>query len=214
MLRKGCFFAAAALGAFSALTAAHAQPVSIGHTLQLDTIAFTTVDYYPRHYNDREGYHGDGLLGLFEIPGRILGGVAGLFTGAPGNDYYGDSYYSRPFYVSPYYGSPYRDAYNSYYGSTYYDRLYDGGSYYFSSRTGARGYYDDRRHFRPDRYEGDQEYYKEYRIYENRKYFGDDGYYRDRYYRDPDYTPGYDEDPRYSDVYDRGRVPDNADDDD
>src|SRR5262249_9669909 len=157
---------AAALAAFAALTGAHAQPASIGRTLQLANTAFVTVDYYhPRYYGYRDEYNGDGPLGLLKIPGALLGGVADLLSGGDGDTYYGDPYYYRPRYVSPYYGSPYRDAYNgSYYGNSYYDRLYNGDSYYFSSRTAARGYYDDRRHFRPDRYDGDREYNNEYRV--------------------------------------------------
>ncbi len=142
MLRKRRFVApAAALYALAALTGAKAQPATVGRALARDNPAVTTVnDYYPGYYAYGEGfYYGDGLFGLFEIPGRVIGGIGGLLTSAPGGAYYGGPYYSRPPYVSPYRGA----YYNAYEGNPDYDIPYNGGAYYFSPRYGGREYRDD-----------------------------------------------------------------------
>jgi hypothetical protein len=243
MLCKRRLFAVAALSAFAALTGAQAQPAFVGRTLQFDNTSITSVGYdYPGDYGYRRGYHGEGPFGLLELPFALIGGVANLFTGGPGDTYNG-SYSYRPYYASPYYGSPYADAYN---GGSYYGSLYDGGSYHFGSRydsgryDGDRRIYEDRGYF-SRRYDGDRRYssgqydddYRNYgdhryfsrrddddrRAYGDRKYFigrydGDYRYYGYRYYGDAYRARRYDDDPRYGDAYDRGRPAYDAGDDD
>ena len=200
MLRKGLFFAAAALGAFAVSTAANAQPASIGRTLQLNNTAFISVDYdYRGYYGYHRDYYGDGILGLFKIPGAVLGGVAELLSGGASGTYYDDSYYPRPYYQDPYYSSLYR--------GSYYDRPYNERSYYFSPRYVSRQYYDDHRNYDDRRY------------FSHRDYDGDRGYYRDRYYDDRYYGDRagayeYYGNPRYGDTYDRPRASFDTDDDD
>jgi hypothetical protein len=218
MLCKRCLFAlTAALVTLEVLTGAHAQSASVGRTLQLDNTAYISVDYdYPGYYGYRKGYYGDGLFALFEIPGAVIGGVADLLTGAPGDTYYGGSYYSRPLYVSPFYDSPYRSAYS---GGWYYDRLRS-GSYYYAPHEGSRRYnddhrnYDDRTWFSGRRYYGDYGYYGDRRYFSGRGYDGDRRYYDDRYYGVPYYAHGYNGETRYGDEYNRGRASYDADDDD
>jgi hypothetical protein len=226
---KGRFVVlASALGALAALTGAHAQPASIGRALQRDNTAITMVDYYyPGYYGYRDGpyYHGDGLFGLFEIPAKVLGGVAGLLSGGPGDTYsgsYGGSYYRPPYdspyyggsyyrqlYVSPYYGSPYRGAdYGAYYGSSYYDSPYNGRPYYLGPRYSSRGYYEAHEHYDDRRRFSDREYYSD-REYSDDRY-SDGRYYGDAYY----YANRYNGGPYYAEPYDRSRAPHNADDDD
>jgi hypothetical protein len=191
--RQRVFAAAAAAAVFAVLTGAHAQSAFIDLPWPRDHAAITKAGYYDRgFYGYREDFYGGN--GLFDLPGTLIGGLAGLFEGVLGGGYNGDSYYYRPRYVSPYYGSPVYAA-EAYDREPYRTRTYDGGTYYFDP------YYGSRRPYEVRRYESD-------------------GAYRDR--SDYDSNRGYNDEPynawRYKGLYEGdayvGRRVDDAYDDD
>jgi hypothetical protein len=189
-----CFSATIAVFAvFAVLTNAHAQSAFIGLAWPRDNAAITKAGYdYPGFYGYRESFYYED--GPFEIPGKVIGGLAGLFTGILNGGYNGSPYYSRPLYVSPYYGSPFNGA-QAYNRSRYENSPYHGGTYYFGSFDGGRGYYDVRR------YESDR---------------GPDDsprHYGGRQYDDDSYIAGGHKGPYYRDAYLGSRTYD-ADDDD
>jgi hypothetical protein len=203
--KRRIFALAAALAGLAALTGAQAQPASVGRTLQLGNSAFIAVDYdVPRYYGYHKHHHGDGLFELFKIPGAVIGGVAELLSGAPGDTYYGDDTYSadsdypRPYYENPYYGGPSRGGYNG----SYYNSLYR-GSYYFGSNYRGRQYYGEYRN-----YDGRRQFSD--RRYESGRGYEDDRYDYDRSYRRRHYSDAY----RPYEYYDSPRYGSRASDDD
>jgi hypothetical protein len=190
--RQRVFAAAAAAAVFAVLTGAHAQSVFIDLPWAHDQAAITKAGYYDRgYYGYREDFYGGN--GLFDIPGTLIGGLAGLFEGVLGGGYDGNSYYDRPLYVSPYYGSPVypREAYDR---EPYWSRSYDRGSYYFGS------YGTGRRSYEVRRYESDRAYSDDY----------DGGRrYNDKPYNAWSYKSSYE-----GDAYIGRRIDDAHDDDD
>lgn len=132
MLCKGRVFAVvAAFGAFAVFVGANAQPGLSGLALRQDNTAITKVDYYyPGHYDYGYGEDFSYLDSPFGIPIKVLGGVAGLFSGVISGAFDDSSDYCRPCFGGTYYDSP------------YYGESYNYGSYN-SSRYGRNGYYFD-----------------------------------------------------------------------
>jgi hypothetical protein len=168
------FAAAAALAVFAASAGTHAQPVSPGFAWSRDDAGILKVsgrDYGYYGYRDNFYYQPS----PFDLPGQVIGGLAGIFEGIFNGGYGRDPYYSRPLYVSPYYGSPlYRAEPYDYRG--YESSPYNGGSYDFGSGPGGSGN-DGGRRYASDRGYDDLPRYRGARVYDDRRYESDRGHY-------------------------------------
>jgi hypothetical protein len=164
----------AALAVFAAFTGTHAQPASPGFAWPRDDALIVKAnDGYYGYYGYRDGFYHE--PGPFDLPGQVIGGLAGIFEGIFTGGYSREPYYSRPLYVSPYYGSPlYRT--ERFDTRRYESNPYNGGSYYFGSRIGGRGY-DGGRRYANDRGYDDPLRYRGARVYDDWRYEGDYGYY-------------------------------------
>ncbi len=190
---KRLFTAAAAFCLFASLTPVQAEPAYAGITLPRDDAAITKIDYYYHGYYHRHRHlyrrYRDDDDSLLDIPGHVLGGIAGLVNGVFGAVFDDGPYYSRPYYVSPYYGSPYRGRYGYYYSP------YNGDGYYVGAHYSVRREYEER-------YYSERKYYSERRYYGHSWDYQDDGWRRRRYdysYRRYEGYPSYSD--RYSEAF-------------